>query len=386
VLIWLYNRIRTRAFGPPLDGWDVILPLLVLSAYLSAIFAGIEHKEWLGAEDVLQYALLLWLVRRGGYTEGQSLILLLTIIVSTLFATLVAFIERDVLHTRLEVELHSVGHINHSTLYLAISLATLAALTTAYFGRLPKRLRIPVGLSAFVLTVLWLYVIVVSHSRASALAVLAVFALFFFVFLRRSRVLALGVLGLAVIAAIVPFTYDSPLSRNFKDLTESHDLLGIRAQIWNGAWLAGQRFPFFGVGLKNYSKMTQDKFRAWSQDLGHPYCEGMMEPTSHGHSLIFNTLAERGFLGLLLVLVFLQMWFASVACRDPLAHPAPMYRALWLSAAGALVVHVVGGLFNTTLHHEHAVLGVMLLGLWLNHLTVSGAPSSRALNQARAAM
>lgn len=371
LLIWLYNRIRTRAFGPRFDGWDVIIPLLILSAYMSAAFSGIAHREWHGAEDVLQYALLLWVVRRSGYDERQTLTLLLTIIASTLLATIVAFVERDLLHTRVELELHSVGHINHSTLYLAISLATLGALAAAYLGRLPQRLRILLGLGALVLALIWLYVIVVSHSRASALAVLALFALFFVVFLRHSRAFSVAILVIALMAAILPFTYDSPLSRNFKDLTQSYNLLGIRAQIWNGAWLAGQRYPFFGVGLTNYSQIDEDKLRTWSQDLGQPYCAGVLEPASHGHSLIFNTLAERGFAGLLVLLVFLQMWFASLACRDPFMHPSPLFRALWLSAAGALAVHVVGGLFNTTFHHEHAMLAVVLLGLWLNRLAVS---------------
>ena len=39
---------------------------------------------------------------------------------------------------------------------------------------------------------------------------------------------------------------------------------------------------------------------------------------------------------------------------------------LWGGAASAWFVTAAAGTVNTTLHHEHGILAVLLLGLWLS--------------------
>jgi hypothetical protein len=41
-----------------------------------------------------------------------------------------------------------------------------------------------------------------------------------------------------------------------------------------------------------------------------------------------------------------------------------LQQTLW-AALGAWVITVVGGVFNTTLHHEHALIAMILFGVWL---------------------
>jgi hypothetical protein len=41
---------------------------------------------------------------------------------------------------------------------------------------------------------------------------------------------------------------------------------------------------------------------------------------------------------------------------------------LWGCSASAWFVTTAVGLVNTTLHHEHGMLAVILLGLWLSRL------------------
>jgi hypothetical protein len=50
--------------------------------------------------------------------------------------------------------------------------------------------------------------------------------------------------------------------------------------------------------------------------------------------------------------------------RCPRAADSDDYWVVWLAAFGALQVVLINGIFNTTLHHEHGLLSVLLLGLW----------------------
>jgi len=40
---------------------------------------------------------------------------------------------------------------------------------------------------------------------------------------------------------------------------------------------------------------------------------------------------------------------------------------VWSGAAGALVVTLALGAFNTTLHDEHGLLAMTMLGMWLGY-------------------
>jgi len=86
---------------------------------------------------------------------------------------------------------------------------------------------------------------------------------------------------------------------------------------------------------------------------------------SHAHNLYANTLAERGVLGFLPMLALLAAIGVALVRRRPAGNSAALSQALWGGALGAWLILVVGGLFNTTLHHENAMLGMILMGIWL---------------------
>ena len=67
VLIWIANRIRARECGGRWDLWDTLILAWIASAYVVAAFAGLHRSEWGGANDLLKYGLVLWLVKRSGY-------------------------------------------------------------------------------------------------------------------------------------------------------------------------------------------------------------------------------------------------------------------------------------------------------------------------------
>jgi O-antigen ligase len=87
--------------------------------------------------------------------------------------------------------------------------------------------------------------------------------------------------------------------------------------------------------------------------------------STHAHGLYSNTLAERGLVGTLPLLAFLAGIGLALLRSRPPRETSPLQQTLWGAALGAWVITAVGGIFNTTLHHEHALLTMILLGIWL---------------------
>ena len=131
----------------------------------------------------------------------------------------------------------------------------------------------------------------------------------------------------------------------------------------------------FGVGMDNFSRITLDRVRTWRVEAGKPFDPAQhWKSFSHAHSLWFNTLAERGVFGLSALVAILAAWIFSLLRHRPRVHDDDLTWALWGGALSAWVISVGTGFVNTSLHHEHAILSVTLLGLWLAWLRARSSP------------
>ena len=86
-------------------------------------------------------------------------------------------------------------------------------------------------------------------------------------------------------------------------------------------------------------------------------------------ALLFGT-------ALAIVAVVLGAWAFCLVRRRPRANDSDDDWLAWGGAAAAWTVTVGAGTVNTTLHHEHALLAVLLLGLFLSRL---GFEASKAV-------
>ena len=130
--------------------------------------------------------------------------------------------------------------------------------------------------------------------------------------------------------------------------------LNFRERAWSLAASTWQQHPWFGVGMDNFALASRELETQQLRDL-----------MPHAHNLYLNTLAERGIVGALPVAAVLGMWGLWLIRRRPRLGDAEHDWLLWGAAASAWLVSVVVGTVNTTLHHEHGLLAVLLLGLWL---------------------
>lgn len=361
---WMINRVRSRKFGGSWDSWDSLIAIWIISSFVGAYFAGLHSSEWGGANDVLRYGSILWLIKRSEYSKKELLWLASTLIASTMVALLFAFWGLYISHSRQALELNSVGHVNHSAIYLVISFGAVLSLLLAFW----KSLSIAWRFTLTAVTIIFATGVLISNSR---IAVAIMFALTFIIgiaWARRSRltfyILSLSIIALAGIAYFGQFQ----VVKKTEHYIEKDYVLNGREAIWNSAMVAWEKFPYFGVGMSNYNQISTDKVKIWLTESGKPFDPSLYDGTAHAHSLYINALAERGTIGFAILFMVLATWLFWLARYRPKPDDEALSWALWGASFSAWFVTVAIGLVNTTLHHEHAILSVMLLGMWLAYL------------------
>lgn len=371
--VWLINRFRTKTWGGTWDFWDSLIAIWILSSYFISAFSGLHNSEWGGANDILRYASILWAIKRSGYNRIEFRWLLIAIAFSTLVALIYALWSLFVTHTEHALELNSVGHVNHSAIYLAISFGALISIVLAFWEKLHFGLRIlGVGLS-----LLFAASIFISDSRAAVGVSLLTTLILGFTWLRRSKFPLIILLATTILFSGSAYLGQIAVVQKQESLTKSGIILSNRNLIWNMALVAWHKYPIFGVGMHNYNQISFDKIKAWQEESGNAYVASEYAGSSHAHSLYITSLAERGLVGTGILLGILLAWLFWLIRFLPKAEDENLAWALWGGSFSAFFVTVSIGLVNTTLHHEHAILSVMLLGMWLSFLK-SGKPSPAA--------
>lgn len=371
VLIWVANRVRTRDFGGRWDAWDTLILCWIGSGFVVAAFAGLHGGEWGGASDLLRYGLVLWLIKRAGYRAPEFRLVLGTLLVSALAGLPQPYWRLYVTHSRDWFEINSVGQVNHSAIYLSIILGMTLSAVLAYWRSWERATRL---LGILALTAIAASVVLTASRAAAGMSVLLVLALTGASY-RRVRVAFVAALAIVIVAGAFAWGTKMHLARKQEDGMQRQDVLAFRGFIWNNAIAAWERFPLFGVGMDNFSRITLDRVRDWRAEAGKPFDPAQhWKSFSHAHSLWFNTLAERGVFGLSALVAILAAWIFSLLRHRPREHDDDLKWALWGGALSAWVISVGTGLVNTSLHHEHAILSVTLLGLWLAWLRARSSP------------
>lgn len=370
VLTWLYNRVRGRDWGGRWNGWDSLIALWIASGYIVAAFAGIHHDEWSGANDILRYGSVLWLVKRSRYNERAQLAVLGVLVVSALIGLAWGYWTLYVSRTDIYLALNSVGHVNHSAIYLAIVFGIGLSLALAYWSRMAMAGRMMMGLTTLVLG----FSIFSTASRAAIVSAV-LFALVFtsVYFVRHGKRIWTSVVAVAFAATVMlvlnPGIFEKTAYQSARGLE-----LAYRDKIWKNGLVEWRRFPLFGVGMGNFGRVTLIELQDWNRTQNwtiRPSAEGL---NVHGHSLYVTTLAERGAFGTAILLAVLLCWANTLARSIPRSQDSPGEWTLFGAALSGWFITVVAGVVNTTLHHEHGILSVLLLALWLNQRAASASP------------
>ena len=362
VIAWLVNRLRSRDFGGPWDGWDTLIALWITSGFVVAAFAGLHSDEWRGALDPLRYGAVLWLLKRSHYSSRERMGVFYSLIASVLIGLAIGFWRLQAGDAQY-LELNSVGHVNHTAIYIAIMLGACAA--WIFCGG---------GLVALVVTALLLACLLVTTSRGSLGVALTMLVILAAAWWPRSRRPVIGAALLVAVTVTAAWLGGAEVIRKHQVDVQNQNMLAFRDGIWRAALVAWERYPAFGIGVDNYKLITQERLKAWRTESGKDFDPQRYVEFPHAHSLYVNALAERGVIGSAPLVALLAAWFLALWRRRPARDASRDDWLWWAAAASAFLITTGVGLVNTTLHHEHGILAAMFFGLWLS--TSSGKSSA----------
>jgi len=361
LVTWLVNRYRCRDFGGRWDAWDSLIAAWLASGYLVAAFAALHGDEWGGANDMLRYLSLLWLLKRSGYHAEQLLLVPLLAAAGALPPLAHGLWQLWVTHQNDFLELNSVGHFNHTAIYLAIACGTILSFSAAWWNRLAHWQRAVAVAVALALG----SGVLITTSRGATVSLFLLTMALGAAWIRRSRKLGAALLIVPLILGGAAYLAKAEVVKKQERNIESKNVLAFRDGIWHAALDTWRHAPFFGIGINNYKQVDLDKLKHWREAEGKQFDAADYYMAPHAHSLYFGSLAERGLIGSTILLGALVYWLYSLLRHLPGRSSTDTEWALWGGALSAWMISVVVGLANTTLHHEHGMLSMLLLGAWL---------------------
>jgi O-antigen ligase len=252
------------------------------------------------------------------------------------------------------LSLYELGTGPRSAIYLGIALfcviGLLAFEAKGWFARLFA------GACVLALLLgLW-----VVASRAAILAVAVGFAVIVVKF--RAWRMALGLLAATALTGYAAFSAPSYYSQH-RLLFKFHQIARgeiptadlARLELWRAAiqQVRSGENMMFGAGTREASTVLKSSFA----------------PQAHAHNLLLFRLAEQGAVGLLAFTAFLGVIAWRLYGSSARSH--------WLevAAAGAFIVPVLAGLVGSAWVKGHAMLAMIVLGLWAgNQRQISGEP------------
>ena len=362
LVCWIINRARAKDFGGKISIIDITTLLLVSSGYITAFFTELQGKEWSGPNNLLLIGLVLILIYRSSYSSSQLRAIVITVIISTVIATLEGYYQ---LYTATEcapckIELHSVGHVNHSAIYILLAFGASFSYMLSFW----KQSSIKFKTTIILTTIFFAVTCLMTESRAAAGGVFIVATVLTLAFIPANKKLALIIISVIVIAIGLSITA-RPISVDRLINTPHKNEMSPREKIRNSSLIAWKKHPAFGIGMKNYSLVTLDKVKEWSQELGIQYVAKHHLYHHHAHNLYLNTAVEKGTLGLITLVTFLLTIMLAIIKSFPGSKGLAEDWLFWGAASSAFITTTAIGLVNTTLHHEHGLLTVILFACLL---------------------
>ena len=135
--------------------------------------------------------------------------------------------------------------------------------------------------------------------------------------------------------------------------------------------------PMLGVGFGNYSQISKsDIEEAVLKDLGVYDWNNYME-SAHAHNVYYNYLVSGG---LVIFLIFVLFWLFILWAIFKLVK-AKNSDWIVISSFSVLLINLGIGFFNTTLHHEHAIFSMFVLGLMISRFRQKIDTNNNNLNK-----
>lgn len=145
-----------------------------------------------------------------------------------------------------------------------------------------------------------------------------------------------------------------------------------RKKIREFSYYAFKTNPLFGIGFGNFGHLNKNDIKQAVLRYKSVFDDDIYSPSAHTHNLYYNYLVSGG---LLVFSIFAWFWIYIIWIITKLVvlNSISKYRLkflenewILLSAISVVFITLGIGLVNTTLHHEHAILSMFVLGLLIS--------------------
>ena len=345
--------------------WDWIFLSYIASAFLSAAFAGIPHgAEWGGFSSFLIWTGFAWLLSRTQYNQKEITWIIWVTILGTLPPLAWGLIEYMVIHTKDTLQLHSVGHVNHSAIYLGIILGAALSVVLSIWRDtgLIKR----IGL--ILLPVIFFVSIIIGQSRGVFGISLIRLSLIILLIPNPKKIKAIAFALFAIILGLMPLMNAAIIQKQIAN-QNANNTLSDRDRVWSVSIEAARFYPVFGVGNGNWNRITLENLKKSREERNVSFDEkNYTLQYGHSHSLYLTSLVERGVSGFVVLIVFMGSWLITLIKSYRNLKSSIQGSYLWGASLSAWIVTCGVGFVNSTFHHEHAILALLFLGLHLGYL------------------
>ena len=347
--------------------WDSLFLTFVSSAFLSTIFAGMPHlEEWKGYSVLLTAILTGWFLSRAQYSRENYQGLFLIIVLSTIPPLLVGLYQYLIIHTKPNLQLYSVGHVNHSAIYLVMIFGASLGWFLSHLN-LDKFKLSNLNLIALGILSLFFFVsLIIGESRA-AFGVGITLGFLIINFVAKSNKIKLIGSALIILIVFTSIILKTGVIEKQISNQEANNILSSRDKAWNVSLEASRFSPLLGLGLSNWHFITLDQLKKSVEGRGKIFDANDYYFPGHSHNHYLGALVERGIVGLLVTLTFMLLWIRHIIKTFNWATKSKESIRLWSGSLSAWVTTFGVGFVNTTFHHEHAILACLFLGIYLSY-------------------
>ena len=360
----LYRQC-TKKTKDPWKFWDWIFLSYIASAFLSAAFAGISHgAEWGGFGSILIWTGFAWVLSRTQYKEKEITWIMWLTILGTLPPLAWGLIEYMIIHTKDALQLHSVGHVNHSAIYLGIILGAALSFTLSIWRDIEPIKR----LGLILLPIIFFVAIIIGQSRGVFGISLIRLSLIILLIPNPMKIKLIAFTFFAIILTLMPVMNAAIIQKQIAAQT-ANNTVADRDLVWNVSIEAARFYPIFGVGNGNWNRITLENIKKSRDERGVPFDPGNYKTAAHhSHSLYLTSLVERGIAGFIIMIAFMGAWLATLIRSFQKLKTSNQGSYIWGASLSAWIVTCGVGFINSTFHHEHAILALLFLGLHLGFL------------------
>lgn len=364
ILTAIWRQFQKKE-SQPWNLWDWIFFGYIGSALLSALFAGISPgDEWRGFRGIALWTSFGWIVARSDFTQKEITWIVWVTILGTLPPLAWGLIEYMIIHTKDSLQLHSVGHSNHSAIYLGIILGAMLSLSLSIW----RGMGIFKKLGLILLPILFFTAIIIGQSRGVFGVSLVRISLIILLIPNAKKIKAFAFVIFAIVLALMPIMNAAIIEKQIAN-QNNHDVLSDRGRVWNVSIEAAHFHPIFGIGNGNWSHITLEDLKKSRKERGLPFDDSIYSISAgHSHSLYLTSLVERGIVGLIVLITFMSGWLFTIIRSYMSLKTTPQGSYVWGASLSAWIVTFGVGFVNSTFHHEHALLALLFLGLHLSYL------------------